>query len=296
MPSIFKSLGVYMKTTIDCSSVLFSEIDMLRFTERFLLVASLSSAKIILIDHTSQSTNSSECKLLDLGHTLLEDPTDDFRNDAAVNDDGVVAITGDSKELALLNDPVGEVTIPLSSAGIRVKFISWHGKDYILLVEAVNVVRVIDWRSRATTLTIYPVPYDAQSTQPVICEVFFNESSLELLVVQSLGEYKVYDLDNIQGDSTYTSPSVSGLITGFVNPIIHEAHVVRSATGFRLANVTRNQVLSYDFKGVFRHEGGVVSPKSLAVGLEGELGEISQEGIVVAWGGRVVVMPLERNV
>ncbi|GMM38809.1 hypothetical protein DASC09_061480 [Saccharomycopsis crataegensis] len=307
LPTKFQKQYILAKTKIDLSSVFKSSVDFLQFTSRYLLAASVDSSKIILINHVSDQQSSNNMKLSDIKHQVFDLPPG-FINSMDVNDDGVIAVAMDSKQVMIYNcndiQPT-PMSFRLTNIPTMVQFASFYNREYLLILEATNIVKILDWKSYEWLVSIYPTSYDSNNAKSEVSNIFTTTN--ELLISGLNGWFKKYDLNEIIGGAGYTKPSSSGTLFGFLNPESSPTPVTisKSTNSFnnpqkKLANITKQQISVYDFDRVLKTsaggDNGVVDPKVIKVNLPSYeicAGSISEDNVVaITSGTRLLLVSL----
>lgn len=140
-----------------------------------------------------------------------------FINDLDISYDGVVASTGDDRNLLIWEDSNNKPPhlFRLSSVGLKVRFWDDNDSDKILVLEAGNKIRVLDWRKGQWLLTIYPSTLD--STSPFGGNVkdigIFNSE----IVAIGNGWWKKFYIPSLTGGCGYTPPTDQGRLISVKN-------------------------------------------------------------------------------
>lgn len=129
-----------------------------------------------------------------------------YINSVDISPEGLVASTGDDRRLLLWDESGSPQNFPLDGAGKLVKFWSAPFGDVLIVLEAGNKIRLLDYNKSEWILTIYPGQAGCCGPMTGNVRSFFVNNNY--LYAVGVGWWKKYDLTNVQGGCGYTQPVV----------------------------------------------------------------------------------------
>lgn len=172
-----------------------------------------------------------------------------YINSVDISINGLVASTGDDRALLIWDDGT-PFDFPLGGVGKIVKFWNSADSNIVVVLEAGNKIRVLNYQTKEWMLTIYPG--QAGCCGPSTGSVKDIMITDKFLYAIGLGWWKKYDLENIYGGCGFTTPVAEQ--TFFQKPL--SSHLVISNSRFiglataklqLIYDTNKNKLYSLDF-------------------------------------------------
>lgn len=191
LPTEFQRRWFFKKTYVDMGQ----EVSVVRMRANIIAAAHPTDNTITVYDLTTEKRT----KLGGLsGHSS-------YINSLDISSDGqYVVSTGDDRNLFVWENG-SPCSFPLSGTGKIVKFWDSPEGDRVIVLEAVNKIRILDWKNSEWLLTIHP----AQSgccgpSSGSVKDIAVSDGDILAL---GLGWWKKYNLATLSGGCGYTVPS-----------------------------------------------------------------------------------------
>ncbi len=134
-------------------------------------------------------------------------------NGIDVSPSGIVASVADDRLLLIWENGVPS-SFQLNSIGKVVKFWEDGDGDKVIVVEAGNVIRVLDWRKNQWLYSIYPGQFG--SCSDVGSAVIRDVTTInDHIIVTGNGWWKSYDPTKLKGGTGYTPATEEGRLNGW---------------------------------------------------------------------------------
>lgn len=132
-----------------------------------------------------------------------------YINSVDISPDGLIASTGDDRRLLIWDQNGIPQNFPLEGSGKLVKFWSAPYGDIIIVLEAGNKIRLLDYTKSEWILTIYPGQAGCCGPASGNVRSFFVNN--DFLYVVGIGWWKKYDLNNVKGGCGFTQSEQNGV-------------------------------------------------------------------------------------
>lgn len=130
---------------------------------------------------------------------------DSFVNAVDISTDGVLASTGDDRQVIVHDSDQNTQIYPLSQRGLDIKFRVNQQSDQLVVLEAGNKIRILDWNKGLWLVTIFGGMPDP------IREIGVLNSSI---LTVGAGWWRSYRLETLAGGCGYTQPDNQGQLLG----------------------------------------------------------------------------------
>lgn len=132
-----------------------------------------------------------------------------FVNGLDISYDGIVASTGVDRNLLIWEDVQQPPQLfRLSGSGLKVRFWDENDSDRLVVLEAGNKIRILDWRKRQWLLTIYPTTQDRSTPYGGNVKDIGVYNS-EIIAIGE-GWWKKFHIPSLTGGCGYTAPTDHG--------------------------------------------------------------------------------------
>lgn len=130
-----------------------------------------------------------------------------YINSVDISSDGkTIVSTGDDRMLIVWDESGQSIKFPLDGTGKVVKF--WEGPagDRVVVLEAVNKIRLLDWKKSEWLVTIHPAQSGCCGPSSGSVKDIAVTGSGDILAI-GLGWWKKYVLSTLSGGCGYTIPN-----------------------------------------------------------------------------------------